>query len=427
MARPIEPVAVRRNADLVLEVQSKGGVWFPWSIVSDTVKRNVRNAVGGRPFPADEFLWNLSDLAPEPSPTPHVPTEQAPQDDAPQEQEQEQDAPQPQPQPQRERSPLQLTIEDIVREIAGEMDTNTVSAVINTVTVMIDDALARHVPTAPTEQAPTTPLTPVVTRIEVHTPTRVLSQDGLFHKEFGTLLQLVQIGMHTYLPGSPGTGKSHAASQVAKTLGYEFGGISFGPQTAESRLVGGMTANGEFFEPMMLKLIRHAMDNPDSGSVMCLDEMDNGHGGVQATLNSLLANGWMTAPNGDHLVVGPNMVFVACANTYGTGPTAEFSGRNKLDAATLDRFKYLPWEIDLGMESALVHEWLDADMAAAWLDIWRTTRQNVEAHGLKMFVTPRGAISGAKMIAHGMDMEKTYMLCLGNKVPADQFAKISAL
>lgn len=208
----------------------------------------------------------------------------------------------------------------------------------------------------------------------------------------------------------------------------KFGSTSFGPTTPESRLVGGMTANGEFFEPAFLEGIRHAMDNPDSGYVHCFDEMDNAHPGILATMNSILANGWMTAPNGDHLTVGSNFVIVACANTYGTGPTAEFAGRNKLDPATLDRFAYIPWDIDTGMEEMLVRQRIaDDQVATAWLDVWRTTRQNVASHGLKLFITPRGAVNGAKLIAGGFDIQDAYMMVLGNKVPADQFAKINAI
>jgi cobaltochelatase CobS len=267
----------------------------------------------------------------------------------------------------------------------------------------------------------------VLTNVTIHRPdVAPLPIDGLFHSEFPKLLRLVASGAHVYLPGSPGTGKTHAAAQCAEALGWPLGTISFGPTTPESRLLGGMTANGEFFEPMLLKLVRWCMDNPDNGAVMCLDEMDNGHPGVQATLNSLMANGFITAPNGDHLVVGKNLVFVACANTYGTGPTAEFAGRNRLDPATLDRFRYLPWEIDKGVEEVLVRRQLpDTMIADAWLDVWRTARQNVVDHGLKIFVTPRGAVAGASDIAAGFSIEEAFALSLGNKVPADQLVKIS--
>ena len=271
-----------------------------------------------------------------------------------------------------------------------------------------------------------------IVQIEVRTPTKVEIRDGLYHAQFPKLVRWVGSGNHVYLPGPPGTGKSHAAEQVSKTLGWRFGSISLGPTTPESRLWGGKDANGNFHEPTFIELARFAAENPDSGAVFCMDEMDNGHPGVIATLNSAMANGWFTAPNGDVIVTGPNFVIVAAANTYGTGPTAEFAGRNKLDAATLDRFLYLPWDTDLNVEETLVRAHLanvesGSDKADDWLDVWRTARANVADHGLKVFVTMRGAINGAKLLAQGEGLTSTLNGVLLSKIPADQAKKINPL
>ena len=267
-------------------------------------------------------------------------------------------------------------------------------------------------------------------KIEVTVGNKVEIKEGLYHSAFPTLLRMIGAGMHVYLPGPPGTGKSHMAEQVANTLGWKFGAISLGPTTPESRLWGGMDANGHFHEPLLIQCLRYAQDNPEHGAIFCLDEMDNGHSGIIATLNSLMANGWVTAPNGDIIRVGANFSFIACANTYGTGPTAEFSGRNKLDAATLDRFQYVPVPTDLNVESTMVNAWLEplddgARIAEDWLAAWRTARKNAADNGLKVFVTMRGAINGARLLRAGFDIEETFAVVLGNKLPADQLTKIS--
>ena len=267
-------------------------------------------------------------------------------------------------------------------------------------------------------------------KIEVTVGNKVEIKEGLYHSAFPTLLRMIGAGMHVYLPGPPGTGKSHMAEQVADTLGWKFGAISLGPTTPESRLWGGMDAHGHFHEPLLIQCLRYAQDNPEHGAIFCLDEMDNGHSGIIATLNSLMANGWVTAPNGDIIRVGANFSFIACANTYGTGPTAEFSGRNKLDAATLDRFQYVPVPTDLNVESTMVNAWLEplddgARIAEDWLAAWRTARKNAADNGLKVFVTMRGAINGARLLRAGFDIEETFAVVLGNKLPADQLTKIS--
>lgn len=271
----------------------------------------------------------------------------------------------------------------------------------------------------------------VIVKVELHRPNiPPVPSEGVFHHAFPTLLELVASGQHTYLPGPPGTGKSHAAEQVATALGWEFASLSLGPTTPESRLWGGRDANNNFHEPDFVRLARHAMEHPDGGAVFCLDELDNGHAGIIATANSAMANGWFSAPNNDRIKWGRNFVIVGAANTFGTGPTAEFAGRNRLDAATLDRFSYLPWETDLGMENALVGAILaeKAAVAADWLDVWNSARKNVSAHGLKVFVTMRGAINGARLLANtNLDIYKVFDLVLLNKLPQDQKEKVSPL
>lgn len=452
MARPIIPVAIRRQTvGGNLEVQSKGGLWVPYRLVADSVKaqvcslaRAMRYMDSQDSFPFQDFHWDLLKHDPEQVSAPNVPDTQnsdrndeqdSQQSDSEQqsdsqesEQESDSDSDNTDNNNQQQQENAEMSMEDIVRRVAGELDTAQQQGIDSTLADMerrLEQRLADFTPTSQT-----TELRSVISRVEIVLPETTITTDGVFHQSMPDLLFNMQLGIHTYLPGSPGTGKSHAAEQAAQALGWEFGSISFGPTTPESRLVGGMTADGSFFEPMLIKLIRFAMENPDTGAVMCLDEMDNGHAGVQATLNSLLANGWMTAPNGDHLVIGKNLVFIACANTFGTGPTAEFSGRNKLDAATLDRFAYLPWEIDLGLEEVLVRRFFSEEqdtLASHWLDVWRTARSNVQAHGLKLFVTPRGAQAGARMVAAGRSVEKSLAQVLGNKVPADQWAKVNPL
>jgi len=270
----------------------------------------------------------------------------------------------------------------------------------------------------------------VIVRIEFTKPGEpMVPKDGVFHEKFPTLLKLAMAGQHVYLPGPPGAGKSHAAAAAAAALGWRFGAISLGPTTPESRLWGGMDANGQFHQTSLTDGMIHAEENPESGLAYCLDEMDNGHPGIIATLNSSMANGWVLLPNGRKVQFGSNVVFIGCANTFGTGPTAEFSGRNRLDAATLDRFRYLPWDTDLGMEATMVNSFLHEtpDLAKDWLDVWGSCRKNVEANGLKIFVTMRGAIAGAKMLACGFDLFDTLDMVLLNKLPADQAKKVNPL
>lgn len=448
MARPITPVVVRRETDHShIEVMARSGIWYRWDMLSMPSTRVVLAACRGKgysyPFPDGAFRWDLSKQA-ETQPTPQPTdgentTDSEPKfqpdtkQDAPTNGDQQDDNPDSdndnESDDKSEQQPKegQEMMEDIVRRIADELDQQRADTASDTFVTneRLTEVLEAFTPTtAPDTDSRLYKVTAevVVTRADTRD-----TLEGVFHSKFPELLRQVSLGNHCYLPGPAGTGKSHAAEAVATALGWRFSSLSLGPTTPESRLWGGMDANGNFFEPPFVRGARYAMENPDSGWVKCLDEMDNGHSGILATLNSAMANGWFTAPNGDHITLGDNFVVIGCANTFGTGPTAEFAGRNKLDPATLDRFVYIPWDTDRGVEAALVRRWLDDTAAAAWLDVWNTMRTNIEAHGLKIFASMRGCLRGAKMVAHGVSVDDAVMLNLGNKVPADQWAKINPL
>jgi cobaltochelatase CobS len=325
-----------------------------------------------------------------------------------------------QQQDQQQDQQRPLTMEELVRQIAGELDVQATSNTLG----YVNDLLADFQPKGGGDGG----LIPIITRVEVKRAEQLEQHDGLFHHQFPDLLAMAAIGQHTYLPGPPGSGKSHAGEQVADALGWKYVDISLSQDMPESRIWGGRTADGGFVETPVLDAIRWACENPDSGAIVLFDEMDAARPGLLTSINSTLANRKVTAPNGDMLRFGDNLTFLGAANTYGTGPTAEFPGRFKIDPATIDRFTYLPWDTDVAMETAVVHSFLhDGDMARAWLDVWHTLRSNVSTYGLKFFVTMRGARNGARMIASGFPMDKTLMLVAGNKIPADQWAKVNPL
>jgi hypothetical protein len=431
MARPINPQAARRSHDdAEVEILSRAGYWISWSRLGDASITNVLDAfhidnVYG--FPPGRFQWarpeDNEQVTPDETPQveQHVEPVRVPDDEfqieSPEQPQEQQQVDTPPPSPQ---SPLEELVRIIAAQVASELDTNVASNVLDAVDARLKDF---QPVTTDVQHRPQ-----VTVQVEVRRPDKPTEQhDGLFHKEFPTLLELVGAGQHVYLPGPPGSGKSHAGKQVADALGYMYVDISLSNDMPESRLWGGRTADGGFIETPIIDAIRHAVENIGSGSVVLLDEIDAARTGLVTSLNSTLANGRITLPNGDVLEWGDNLVFIGAANTYGTGPTAEFPGRNKLDAASLNRFAYLPWDTDEWMEQAVIDEYLDSTTAYAWGDAWRTLRSNVKSYGLKVFVTMRGARNGARLLSVGMDMTKVMDLVIGNSVPADQWAKINPL
>jgi len=435
MARPVVPQGIRRTKDdasgeEAIEILGKSGRWVPYSFFSQRQASldNIHEKFG-KPdtWPACRFQWTTKDQAPQeqeqvtpdPTPAPQEPTQEPTQEQAP-----EAPAPQPQPEPeapQPQRSPL----EDMVRIIADGVARDLDNALMSSVTDVIDARLKDYVPTAPEVINRPQVTVEVTVRRPEQDPT---THEGLFHQEFPTLLGLLGAGQHVYLPGPPGSGKSHAAKQAADTLGARFVEYSMSPDMPDSALWGGRTADGGFVDTALTAGLRWASQNIlEHYLFVLIDEMDASRAALLVGLGTATANRRVTLRNGEALSWGDNVVFIGAANTFGTGPTSEFAGRNKLDAATLDRFAYIPWDTDEGMEQAVIDQYLDGDDAQAWGDAWRTLRANVKAYGLKAFVTMRGARNGARLLSTGMDMTKVMNLVIGNKIPAEQWAKVNPL
>ena len=231
--------------------------------------------------------------------------------------------------------------------------------------------------------------------LEIHLPNRpVTTLDGIQHFQFTKVLAHLNMGNHVLMVGPAGTGKSTIAEQAAKALGLEFSSESVNAQTSSAALKGYMSADGRYIGTEF-------RDRFENGGVFLLDEVDAGNPNVLGVLNSALANGWMAFP--DRMVKRhKDFVAIAAGNTYGNGATAEYVGRNPLDKAFTDRFMFMDVAIDESIEDAMVFgTGIDTQLGKRWLKFVRTVRANVETHGLKVVVSPRGALGGAKMLASG--------------------------
>ena len=168
---------------------------------------------------------------------------------------------------------------------------------------------------------------------------------GRQHNKLAQVLRYVEIRQSLYLYGPAGTGKTQLAETAAQAVNLPFYPISVCGQTTKSDLLGYTTANGAYIGT----IFRTAYEN---GGVFLLDEIDNGNPNVTAVLNSALANGVCTFP--DKVVKrNPDFICIAAANTFGTGASAEYIGRNPIDAATLDRFKQIFVDYDEELETEL--------------------------------------------------------------------------
>lgn len=208
------------------------------------------------------------------------------------------------------------------------------------------------------------------------------------HFLFPTVLKAITARVNLALVGPAGSGKTTMVHKVAETLGLAFYSKSVSAQTGVHEFFGYQDANGKFVRT----LFREAYEN---GGVFLVDEFDAGNPNVLAALNQATANGSCAFP--DKMVdKHKDFIVVMAGNTYGTGATSEYVGRNKIDAATLDRFAFIPIPYDEALEMALATN-------KEWCRTVQGYRKRAESKKVKCIISPRATFSGEKMLEAGIE------------------------
>lgn len=218
------------------------------------------------------------------------------------------------------------------------------------------------------------------------------------HRDLPKLVARLHAGMYVMLIGPAGTGKSYMAHDAAKALGVRCYDLSVTVQTQEWKVAGAHSA-----VTFIRGTIREAYEN---GGVLLIDEFDNGSPNFLAGLNLLLSSDTYTFADGETVQRHPQFYVVGTANTIGEGGTAQYRARQALDAATLDRFTFMFVDIDPAIEEMLAAQYLeDVTVRADLLRLVRVSRQNVTENNLRVVITPRATLDGAKMLALGEPMD----------------------
>lgn len=253
-----------------------------------------------------------------------------------------------------------------------------------------------------------------VRRVEIVTPKGSEILEGVQHAQFQNLLTVVNAGQPALMVGPAGTGKTHGAALVAKALGLGFHSISVGSQTSKSDLQGYMDGGGTY----RTTEFRKAYEN---GGIFLLDEADAGNSNVLILLNAALSNGYMAFPDG-MVHAHKDFRMIATANTYGHGANRQYVGRNQLDAATLDRFVVINWDIDARIEESL------AGKHKNWLRVVRAVRKRVvEELDLRVVVSPRATLRGALLLDAGMPFDDVLEIALLGNMPASERGALKGL
>jgi MoxR-like ATPase len=231
--------------------------------------------------------------------------------------------------------------------------------------------------------------------------------DGLVHPQVSQIATWLRAGVPVWAWSAAGSGKTHMARQIAKLLEVEAQVVSVDPTLTVAKLMGYRNvANGDFVEGFIYNPYR-------KGGLLALDEVDTGDPGVIASANALLSNTEYLFPNNETVVRNERFYCLAMANTKGMGAVTGYTARNRLDAATLDRFAVIEIKYDAGLETALAcgegvpaKPWQPAAPASQkqqkayveWVQKVRAT------FGDSILISPRASINGCKALRAGVPM-----------------------
>lgn len=166
------------------------------------------------------------------------------------------------------------------------------------------------------------------------------------HIKYEEAKTLIKENIPVLLTGEKGSGKTTMAKQIAEELGLKFFSVSLTRQTTLSYLLGFMNVNGVYIPSLLRGAVEH-------GGMYLLDELDAGDPNVLLSLNTI-ENGFVSFPDGI-IECHENFRLVATSNPQ--DEHSHYTGRAKLDGATLDRFDIIEVPRDEMLEKTLV----DAD------------------------------------------------------------------
>lgn len=230
------------------------------------------------------------------------------------------------------------------------------------------------------------------------------------HQKFNEVLTDIKCGNSPMLIGPAGSGKSTLLEQVACELQLPYYAMSVNEQTSEYNIIGYNNANGQYVGTSF-------RDAFEFGGIFSFEEIDAANPNVFTVINNAMSQGNYLFPDRKFIKRHPEFHMVASANTFGAGASLQYIGRNRMDAATIDRFSYVYTDYDEDLEQQLCS-------VPEWCDYVHQIRKYTREFNIPVVVSTRAIISGAKLVNAGMPVEDVCEKLIWRGLPQSDIEKI---
>lgn len=241
---------------------------------------------------------------------------------------------------------------------------------------------------------------------------------GRQHVNFANLVTMVQacarVGGIVFMVGEAGSWKSSALEHLSKAMNLRYMPHVCGEDMSATDVFGFIDANGKPVDPWGFR------DFYENGGITFLDEIGNASASGLTSMNSLTSNSLANFAGGVQVRKHKDALYLAADNTYGRGQDALYISRQQLDAATLSRFVYLPWQTDWGLVSdslglAPIRDDFDhfpapgkprdlkSPEVQAWGQYVKGVYDAVQKIGIRAVISSRAIINGRELLLSGVD------------------------
>ena len=204
---------------------------------------------------------------------------------------------------------------------------------------------------------------------------------GVKHERFQDVMDVITSGLNPFLVGPTGSGKSFLAEQTSAALGLPFSAHSFCPETGSHEING-------YYEHGTGKYRTTAFrETYETGGVYLMDEVDAAPADITLLVNNAISNGIHRFPD-KPVKKHKDFILIAAGNTI-AGATENYNGREKQDAAFLDRFVEITVHYDEKFEKKL--------LSTETADLLQKLRRSIDELGYDIPVSTRAGIQIEKL------------------------------